>query len=280
MVRLVASLTGPAANLLIGMTMGQLDDYNFLVARLSRRYDPPEREEAHRAELRARTRRQNESADEFAENLKNLAQRAYIHAYQNMLDNLVVERFREGHGNEELKKHLCLHPSTGLQDLIGACIRFETHVEIVKLAHKSNEGLYTVQSSNPQELTLEEVTRAACKLGFTLRPWVDRQQGNRGFNNNGPSRFQNGGEPQQGTRFNPNRNSGARPQNPIRKQTPIGEVKCWTCGKTGHYASDCKTNGPTFAFAPKVIRMNYLQELSDQENDYSEGEQNNSVGND
>ena len=96
---LVASLTGPAANMLIGMTMGQLDDYAFLAARLSRRYDPPEREEAHRAELRARTRRQNESADEFAENLKNLAQRAYPNVDQNMLDNLVVERFREGHND-------------------------------------------------------------------------------------------------------------------------------------------------------------------------------------
>ena len=53
MVRLVASLTGPAANLLNGMTMGQLDDYK-MVARLSRRYDPPEREEAHHAELRTR----------------------------------------------------------------------------------------------------------------------------------------------------------------------------------------------------------------------------------
>ena len=119
-VRLVSSLTGPAANLLIGMTLGQLDNYNFLQTRLSRRYDPPEREEAHRAELRARTRRRNESADEFAENIKNLAKRTYPLADQNMLDNLVVERFREGHGNEELKKHLCLYPSTGLQDLIGA----------------------------------------------------------------------------------------------------------------------------------------------------------------
>ena len=52
-VRLVSSLTGPAANLLIGMTLGQLDNYNFLRARLSRRYDPPEREEAHRAELQS-----------------------------------------------------------------------------------------------------------------------------------------------------------------------------------------------------------------------------------
>ena len=145
------------------------------------RYDPPEREEAHRAELRARTRRRNESADEFAENIKNLAQRAYPLADQNMLDNLVVERFREGHGNEELKKHLCLYPSTGLQDLIGACVRFETQVEIGSHARKSNEGLYTVQSGNRNELTLEEVTRAAPKLGFGLRPWIVRQQNTRGL---------------------------------------------------------------------------------------------------
>ena len=64
----------------------------------------------------------------------------------------------------------------------------------------------------------------------------------------------------------------------MRKQMPIGEIKCWTCGKAGHYASECKTNGPKFAFAPKAIRMNYLQEISDQENDYSEGEQNLSAG--
>ena len=188
-----------------------------------RRYDPPEREEAHRAELRARTRRRNETADEFAENLKNLAQRDYTHADQNMLDNLVVERFREGHGNVELKKHFCLYPSTGLQDLIGACVRFETHVELGARAHKSNEGLYTVQANDSTDLTLEEVTRAARRLGFALRPWVDRQQGNRGFNNGGPSRLQQGGSPQWGSRLNQNGNSGARPQNPVRRQTPLGE---------------------------------------------------------
>ena len=196
-VRLVSSLTGPAANLLIGMTLGQLDNYNFLRTRLSRRYDPPEREEAHRAELRARTRRRNESADEFAENIKNLAQRAYPLADQNMLDNLVVERFREGHGNEELKKHLCLYPSTGLQDLIGACVRFETHVELGLHVRKSNEGLYAVQSGNRNDLTLEEVTRAARRLGFGLRPWIVRQQNSRGFSNTSPARNQYSGEQQQ-----------------------------------------------------------------------------------
>ena len=261
------------------MTLGQLDDYNFLRARLSRIYDPPEKEEAHRAELRARTRRRNESADEFAENIKNLAQRAYPSSDQNMLDNLVVEPFREGHGNEELKKHLCLYPSTGLQDLIGACVRFETHVEIGSHARKSNEGLYTVQSGNKTELTLEEVTRTARRLGFGLCPWIVRQQNTREFNTAAPGRNQNSGEQQQSPRLNQSINSGARQQNPIRRQTPVGEIKCWTCGKTGHYASDCKSIGPKLAFAPKTLRMNLLQQIADQMQEYSEGEQNHSEGN-
>ena len=278
-VRLVSSLTGPAANLLIGMTLEQLDNYNCLRTRLSRRYDPPEREEAHRAELRARTRRRNETADEFAENIKNLAQRAYPLADQNMLDNLVIERFREGHGNEELQKHLCLYPSNGLQDLIGACVRFETHVEIGTHARKSNEGLYAVQSTPKGELTLEEVTRAARRLGFGLRPWTVRQQNPRGFINNSPARNRNGGEQQQAPKISSNGNNNARTQNSPRRQTPLGEVKCWTCGKIGHYAVDCRSGGTKLAFAPKALKMNFLQQLAEQVQEYSEIEQRPTSGN-
>ena len=75
-------------------------------------------------------------------------------------------------------------------------------MEIGSHARKSNEGLFTVQSINKTELTLEEVTRAARRLGFGLRPWIVGQQNNRGFNTATPGKNQKSGEQQQGPRLN------------------------------------------------------------------------------
>ena len=101
-----------------------------------------------------------------------------------MLDNLVVERFREGHNNIEL----CLYPSTGLQDLIGACVRFETHVELGTRSYKPNKGMYTAKGNDSADLSFDEVARAARKLGYALRPWVERQE-NRQQENRGQQRL-------------------------------------------------------------------------------------------
>ena len=47
----------------------------------------------------------------------------------------------------------------------------------------------------------------------------------------------------------------------------------------GHYASYFTTTGPKFAFAPMVVRMNYLQDMSE-DVEYVEAAQDNDVGND
>ena len=39
------------------------------------------------------------------------------------------------------------------------------------------------------------------------------------------------------------------------------------------------SNGPKLAFTPKTLRMNLLQQIADQMQEYSEGEQNFSEGN-
>ena len=52
-----------------------------------------------------------------------------------MLDNLVVERFREGHGNEELKKHLCSAPK--------AVEQLESHTKGTSLPVNDTNGVAT-----------------------------------------------------------------------------------------------------------------------------------------
>ena len=110
--------------------------------------------------------------------------------------------------------------------------------------------MYVVKGNNSAEPSYDEVARAARKLGYALRPWVERQE-NRQQENRGYVKQDNRGYG--GPRFTPNGNTGAC--TPNRRQIPIKEVKCWTCGKLGHYASDCTTTGPKFAFAPKMVRI-------------------------
>ena len=76
-VHLVAALEGSATGLLQGVSGPQMDNYEFLVVRLRGRYDPVGRESTFRAQLANRTRRNGESADEFAEAIALLAQRAH-----------------------------------------------------------------------------------------------------------------------------------------------------------------------------------------------------------
>ena len=60
------------------------------------------------------------------------------------------------------------------------------------------------------------------------------------------------------------------------------QLERWNSGHAVRRATTRRTarqNGPKFAFAPKMVRMNYLQDVSEN-NDYAEEEQNNDVGND
>ena len=72
-VHLVAALEGQATGVLHGVTPGQMDNYEFLIERLRGRYDPVGRESTFRAQLANRTRRNGESADDFAESISLLA---------------------------------------------------------------------------------------------------------------------------------------------------------------------------------------------------------------
>ncbi len=74
---LAGSLTGQARRVVATMTPEQYQDWEVLTTKLSKAFDPPHQEEAHRAVLRSRSRKKEETFQEFGYSLSVLAQRAY-----------------------------------------------------------------------------------------------------------------------------------------------------------------------------------------------------------
>ncbi len=74
---LAGSLTGQARRVVTTMAPGQYLNWAILVDKLAKAFDPPHQEEAHRARLRSRLRRKDETPQEFGYSLSALARRAY-----------------------------------------------------------------------------------------------------------------------------------------------------------------------------------------------------------
>ncbi len=75
----------------------------------------------YKVQFRARYQRRNEDPDEFTESLSILARRAFPQFPQEAIDSLVMDRFKEGQSDSELKQYLSLSPAGLLHCLIGDC---------------------------------------------------------------------------------------------------------------------------------------------------------------
>ena len=126
------------------------------------------------------------------------------------------------------------------------------------------------------ELTLEEVTRAARRLGFGLRPWIVRQQNNRGFSTTTPAINQNSGEQQQSPRLNQSMEIVVRAQqNPITQtDARRGNVSVGLVGRQVTTLQTVNRVDQNWLSHRKALKMNFLQQIADQMQEYSEEEQN------
>ena len=241
-VHLVAALEGSATGLLHGVTMTQMDSYDFLVDRLRNRYDPVGRESTFRTQLTNRIRRHGETPDEFAEAIALLAQRAHPNyeisaGGDDPITSCIVDRFCAGQCNSELSSYLSLYPSRDLSDLIGACVRWEATV--VKKSFKPADTVYAIRDTTPpsKTMTQEEMETFARQHGYTVRPMARQDS------------YRYPEAPRQDTyrRQNDARaNSGGTRPSPRDKR----QVLCWHCGTYGHFSRECTGKDKTFRWAP------------------------------
>ncbi len=122
---LAIRLRGEAQKLLGSLTMAQLSDYHLLKAILAQRFNPQEREIAHRCEFRHRRRNKGENVADYGYSLRRLGQKAYPCLLYQQLETYVIDQYINGLSNYELKKHVQFgHPRT-LDQAIALATEFE-----------------------------------------------------------------------------------------------------------------------------------------------------------
>jgi hypothetical protein len=149
--QLVMSLQGEALMVLGDLPDDIANDYDALVDELTRRFNPAERETAHRVEFRNRLRKSNETAMQYGYSLKRLAAKAFPKLPMNAQEQWVMDQFVTGLGNIDIRKHVQFgHPANTAIALAVEYEAFDTNCKdkFRKPANNQGEVLLMGQYSN------------------------------------------------------------------------------------------------------------------------------------
>ena len=186
---------------------------------LSSHYGSPGRLANYRREFDKTVREMGEDPSNFAIKLETLAVKAFGNMGQVARLRLIRDRFIAGHANCDLRRYQdCVPPDTPLRDIVDRCRVWESHgsTETRRVSKPIPDPVYPtyVVRSKPELPTVME----PAGLEAMLRSYFTGQQ------LTGP---------------------GPRGR-PLRKDW--SDMKCFSCGKSGHSATRCPTLDASFPF--------------------------------
>ena len=279
--QLLSHLQGDALSVALLMPMPRRASRKELTDALSSHYGSPGRLATYRRQFDKTARKLGEDPANFGITLETLAVKAFGDIGQTARLRLIRDRFIAGHESCELRRHLdCLPPDTPLRDIVDRCRVWESHSDllarnvsqpkitypayVVKPVDKEPETVRAVTVNKP-ERSVEDTNALLSKLVDMLSPGV-----NTTMKAPEPSTLDKivhllrdkvaamkpalpeTQEPNKlGSKLQTFLNSDRMPKQEFR-QRPVrrdwSEVKCFSCGKSGHSATRCPTLDITFPF--------------------------------
>ena len=205
--QLVMSFEGEALKLLGELGSDVLNDYEYLVTELNRRYDPAEQAQAWKIEFRNRSRKPSETVTQYAQSLKRLVLKAFPNMSRDAQEQWVLDQFTLGLGSVDLRRHVQFGHPHDLNAAISLAIEFEAF-----------------ESGNRDKLR-KPANRSAevCAVG-AHRPSSPETQNHSSTPNNKVQKSSSA-----------TTNSGDKPSSFDKSQ-----VECHYCKKKGHFKKECR----------------------------------------
>ena len=279
--QLLSHLQGDALSVALLMPMPRRASRKELTDALSSHYGSPGRLATYRRQFDKTARKPGEDPANFGITLETLAVKAFGDIGQTARLRLIRDRFIAGHESCELRRHLdCLPPDTPLRDIVDRCRVWESHSDLlarnvnqpkitypaylVKPADKEPETARAMTVNKPDS-SVEDTNALLSKLVDMLSPGVnttmkapepstldkivhllrDRVAATK------PALPETQEPTKLGSKLQSFLNSNRMPKQEFR-QRPVqrdwSEVKCFSCGKSGHSATRCPTLDITFPF--------------------------------
>ena len=119
------SMSGSAQKYVLRLPESTLESYSELIAAITRRYDPEEREAATLADFQNRKRREKESVEDFGQALQSLAGKAFPDTAEKALERMVIFQFTSGMEEEDLRKHIHFGRAKTMDKAISLAVEWE-----------------------------------------------------------------------------------------------------------------------------------------------------------
>ena len=127
--QLAMSMSGSAQKFVLRLPADTVRSFKDLVAALTRRYEPEEREANCMAEFQSRQRQLGKSVEDFGTALQSLAAKAFPGTTADALEKMVIHQFISGMANEDMRGHVRFGRAKTLIEAISLAVEWESFKE-------------------------------------------------------------------------------------------------------------------------------------------------------
>jgi hypothetical protein len=219
-------------------------DYDKLDEALRERYGTEDQAELLKAKLRSRVKSKEESLQELAHDIRRLVRLAYPKAAMRTHDDMTKDQFIEALGDGEIRWSVFQSRPKNITEALKVAMELEAFKESEKSRLRKSVRSIKQESDGESESDLSRVkeTEGIKKLELSVQQVIAQigQLQQKGSAKEGSEEFDKG-VMRKPTAWEERKREGGGRVNETGYRGPfdINKVKCFRCGKMGHYAREC-----------------------------------------